>query len=181
MGLGDKWAEAVYRMATTKSRLKILVIPVGITFWFGLSAVFVLLALWLDRLLSVRLPLSLPVNLFLSVPLIVIGAGLCLWTVGAFFIARGSPVPLKPPQKLVTSGLYSYIRNPMLLGWFILLVGLGIRLNSSALIFIFTPIFILLNVLYLKTVEEKEMEKKFGQQYLKYKESVPMFIPGLGK
>jgi len=26
-------------------------------------------------------------------------------------------------------------------------------------------------------VEEKEMEKKFGREYLKYKESVPMFIP----
>jgi protein-S-isoprenylcysteine O-methyltransferase Ste14 len=26
-------------------------------------------------------------------------------------------------------------------------------------------------------VEEKEMEKKFGQEYVKYKEIVPMFIP----
>jgi len=25
------------------------------------------------------------------------------------------------------------------------------------------------------------MEKKFGEQYLKYKESAPMFIPGFGK
>jgi len=49
------------------------------------------------------------------------------------------------------------------------------------LIFILTPLFILLNILYLKTIEEKEMEKKFGQQYLKYKESVPMFIPRFGK
>ncbi len=78
-------------------------------------------------------------------------------------------------------GLYSQIRNPMLLGWFILLFGLGILLNSISLIFIFTPIFILVNILYLKTIEEKEMEKKFGEQYLEYKESVPMFIPRFGK
>ncbi len=54
-------------------------------------------------------------------------------------------------------------------------------LNSISLIFIFTPPFILLNVLYLKTVKEKEIEKKFGQEYLKYKESVPMFIPRFRK
>jgi len=69
----------------------------------------------------------------------------------------------------------------MLLGWFILLLGLGILLNSISLIFIFTPIFILLNILYLKAVEEKEMEKKFGEPYLEYKKSVPMFIPRFGK
>jgi protein-S-isoprenylcysteine O-methyltransferase Ste14 len=28
-------------------------------------------------------------------------------------------------------------------------------------------------------VEEKELEKKFGQAYLDYKKRVPMFIPGL--
>jgi len=104
-----------------------------------------------------------------------------LWTVYDFFRARGSPVPLNPPKKLLTTGLYSQIRNPMLLGWIIMLFGLGILLNSISLIFIFTPLFILLNILYLKTIEEKEMEKKFGQEYLKYKKSVPMFIPRFGR
>jgi protein-S-isoprenylcysteine O-methyltransferase Ste14 len=69
----------------------------------------------------------------------------------------------------------------MLLGWIIMLFGVGILLNSISLILIFTPIFILLNILYLKAIEEKEMEKKFGEEYLKYKKSVPMFIPRLGK
>jgi len=62
-----------------------------------------------------------------------------------------------------------------------MLFGVGLLLNSISLIFIFTPLFILVNILYLKAVEEKEMEKKFGEQYLKYKQSVPMFIPRLGK
>ena len=33
----------------------------------------------------------------------------------------------------------------------------------------------------IKAIEEKEMEKKFGGQYLKYRESVPMFIPRFRK
>ena len=155
--------------------------PVGIIFWFGLSVVFVLASLWLDKLLSVHLLFSPPTNLFLAVPILVIGATVALGTIYSFIRARGSPVPLNPPKKLLTTGLYSQIRNPMLLGWIIMLFGLGILLNSISLIFIFTPLFILVNILYLKTIEEKEMEKKFGEQYLKYKESVPMFIPRFGK
>ncbi len=181
MSLTDRWADFIYRIATTKNKLKIIITPIGIIFWFGLSVVFVLASLWLDKLLPVHLLISPPANLFLSVPLLVIGSSLALWTVYNFYKARGSPVPLNPPKELVTTGLYSRVRNPMLLGWFILLFGLGILLNSISLIFIFFPLFVLQNVLYLKTVEEKEMEKKFGQQYLKYKESVPIFIPRFGK
>ncbi len=181
MSLTDRWAEFIYRIATTKNKLKIIITPIGIIFWFSLSVVFVLASLWLDKLLPVHRLFSPPTNLFLSVPLLVMGSSLALWTVYNFYKARGSPVPLNPPKELVTTGLYSWVRNPMLLGWFILLFGLGILLNSISLLFIFTPLFILINVLYVEIVEEKEMEKKFGQQYLKYKESVPMFVPRFGK
>jgi len=179
MSLVDRYAQFVYRIATTRNRLKTIAIPVGIIFWFGLSALFVFASLWLDRLWSIRLPPAPPTNIFISVPLIVIGATSALWTIYTFFRARGSPVPLNPPQKLVTTGLYSRIRNPMLLGWIIMLFGIGILLNSFSLVAIFAPFFTLLNVVYIKTIEEKEMEKKFGEEYLKYKQSVPMFVPGL--
>ena len=181
MSLVDKYAEFIYRVATTKNKFKIVVTPIGIILWFGLSVLFIFASLWLDKLLPIQLPLAAPTNIIISMPLMVIGATLALWTVYTFAKARGSPVPLNPPRKLVTTGLYSWVRNPMLLGWIIMLFGVGILLNSLSLIFIFTPLFILLNVLYLKTIEEKEMEKKFGEQYLKYKQSVPMFIPRLGK
>ena len=65
----------------------------------------------------------------------------------------------------------------MVLGWIIMLFGIGILLNSFSLVAIFAPFFTLLNVVYIKTIEEKEMEKKFGEEYLKYKQSVPMFVP----
>ena len=181
MSLTNRYAEFIYRIATTKNKLKIIMTPIGIIIWFGLSVAFVLASLWLDKLLPVYQPFSPPTNLFLSVPLIVIGSSLSLWTVYNFFRARGSPVPLNPPKKLLTTGLYSHVRNPMLLGWIIMLFGVGLLLNSISLILIFTPLFILVNILYLKTIEEKEMEKKFGEQYLKYKESVPMFMPRFGK
>ena len=69
----------------------------------------------------------------------------------------------------------------MITGLFLLMLGLGVLFGSLSLIFIFTPLFIVLNVLYLRAVEEKEMEKKFGEEYLEYKKKVPMFIPRLKK
>jgi len=176
MRLADKYAEFIYQVATTKNKFRIVVTPIGIILWFGLSVLFIFASLWLDELLPVHLSLSPLSNIFLSLPLLVIGATLGLGTIYSFIKARGSPVPFNPPKKLITTGLYSWVRNPMILGWIIMLFGVGILLNSISLIFIFTPLFILLNVLYLKTIEEKEMEKKFGKEYLNYKESVPMFI-----
>ena len=181
MSLAERWAETIYQIATTRNRLKIILTPVGLLFWFGLSGLLVFVSLWLDSLLPVHLSFSPPSNLFLSLPLLVIGAAVGLGTIYSFIKARGSPVPLNPPQKLITTGLYARVRNPMLLGWIIMLFGIGILLNSISLIFIFTPLFICLNILYLKTIEEKEMEKKFGKEYLNYKKSVPMFIPRFGK
>ncbi len=181
MSLTDRYAEFVYRIATTKNKLKIIMTPIGIIFWLGLSVLFILASLWLDELVPVRVSLPTLPRILVSAPLLIIAAILAPGTVYSFWKVGGSPVPLNPPKKLLTTGLYSQIRNPMLLGWFIMLLGLGILLNSISLILIFTPLFILVNILYLKTIEEKEMEKKFGQQYLKYKESVPMFIPRFGK
>ena len=177
MGLADRWAEFIYKLATSKNRLKIIATPLGLVFWFGLGVLLVFASLWLDNILPVRLTLPAPIGLSLSVLLLLIGAALCLWTIYNFVKAKGSPVPINPPKRLVTTGLYSRIRNPMVLGWIVMMFGVGVLLDSISLIIIFTPLFLLLNILYLKTIEEKEMEKKFGQEYLKYKESVPMFVP----
>ena len=181
MSSGDRLAGFIFRIATTRNRLKIAMVPVGITFWFGLSVLFVFASLWLDMILPVHISLPTPTNIFLSLPLLLIGATLDLLTFYRFAKARGTPVPLNPPKKLITEGIYSWVRNPMLLGWLIMLFGMGILLNSFYLIFILTPLFILLNTLYLKTIEEKEMEKKFGEDYLRYKQSVPLFIPKIGR
>ena len=113
--------------------------------------------------------------------ILVIGLFLMLWSILHFIKVKGTPVPFNPPPKLVTTGPYAYIRNPMLSGVFILLFGFGILFNSISLVFIFTPIFILVNFLELKVIEEPELEKRLGKNYLKYKKRVPMFIPKLGR
>jgi len=104
-----------------------------------------------------------------------------LWSILHFIKVKGTPAPFNPPPKLVTTGPYSYIRNPMLSGIFILMFGFGILFRSISLVFIFTPLFILFNFLELKSIEEPELKKRLGKDYLEYKKSVPMFFPRFKK
>jgi protein-S-isoprenylcysteine O-methyltransferase Ste14 len=81
--------------------------------------------------------------------------------------------------KLVKFGPYFYSRNPMILGIFLLLFGIGFWIESFSLVVIFTPLFILFNTLELKNIEEPELERRFGKEYSDYKKITPMYIPNL--
>ena len=179
MSIWDRYANFVYRLATGNIKLRMIItLPVALLF-LGLVALFVLASIWLDKRFLFFHFESSWWTLALSIIILVLGWLICMWTALAFLRNRGTPVPFNPPPKLITTGLYRYIRNPMLLGLFIFLLGLGFLLGSLSLIFIFTPLFVVINVFYLKAIEEKEMEKKFGRQYLEYKKKVPMFFPKL--
>lgn len=181
MSIWDRYADFVYRVATGAKRHRLLTTPVAAIIFFGLVVLCVFASIWLDKLFNFLHFGSSPWSLGLSVFMLVLGFLIMFWPVISFFRTRGTPVPFSPPPKLITTGLYAHVRNPMLLGLFLLMLGLGVLFGSLSLIFIFTPLFILLNVLYLKAIEEKEMEKKFGEEYLEYKKKVPMFVPKLKK
>ena len=177
MGFQEKWVGLLYWAAKSPRKHKALFTPLGITLWLGLTALFIFASFKLDEAAAFPKLVPPPLNFILASPLLAFWAFVDGWTILTFLRARGSPVPLNPPQRLVTTGLYAYVRNPMLTGWFILMLGLGILLRSLSLILIFTPAFVLLNLIYLKAIEEKEMERKFGDEYLRYKREVPMFFP----
>lgn len=181
MSIWDRYADYVYRVATGGIKRRIRIMPIALVIFFGIVVLFVFASLWLDKWRTFLHFGSTWWSLGLGWLLTIVGFLIMFWTVVAFFRTRGTPVPFNPPPKLITSGLYSCVRNPMLLGMFIFLFGLGVLLGSLSLIFIFTPLFIVINVLYIKAIEEKEMEKKFGREYLEYKKRVPMFFPWLKK
>jgi len=172
-----KIIEVFYKTTTGSRRVRTLLTPFGLIFFFIFIASFVFVSLELDHFLGFPNLLTMPLNMMMSTPFLAIGFLLVSWSVLHFLKVKGTPVPFNPPPKLVTTGPYAYVRNPMLTGLFILLFGLGFLFSSVSLVFIFTPLFILLNILELKTVEEPELEKRFGEEYLEYKKRVPMFIP----
>lgn len=179
MSLCEKLIQLFYKTATSNQKTKSLLTPVGATIFFILVLLFINVSFLLDKLLRFPNLLPAPLNIILSVPILTIGLFLNLWSILYFKKAKGTPVPFNPPQKLVTNGPYAYVRNPMLLGVFIILFGFGILFKSISGAFIFTPLFILLSVLWLKAIEEKELKMRFGKEYIEYKKKVPMFIPRL--
>ena len=116
-----------------------------------------------------------------SIIYLLFGVPMVVWTITRFFQARGTPIPFSPPPAFVTNGLYRIVRNPMHLGWALVLVGLAVLRQSFSLLVIMVPFFLVAHIIYIKLVEEKELEKKFGQAYLDYKKRVGMFIPRFWK
>lgn len=181
MSIWDKWAQGLNKVVTGNKRRRAILTPIAATIFFGIITLFVLASFWVDKWLNLSyLPNSwwrygLAALIFLA------GFILAISTLAPFFRSRGSPVPTIPPPKLITTGLYGYVRNPMALGALLILEGLGFYYGSLSLIFVFAPLPILLYALFIKAVEEKELEMRFGQEYLDYKKRVPMFIPRLKK
>ncbi len=156
-----------------------LLTPAGAAFFFGLITLLVFAALGVDRLLDFPELIPASLHIVVAVPILAIGLFLIVWSILQFIRVKGTPVPFNPPPKLVTTGPYAHVRNPMLTGVFVLLFGLGVLLRSISLVSIFTPVFILFNVWELKAVEERELEKRLGKDYVEYKKRVPMFVPRL--
>jgi len=166
-----------YKVATGSKRVRTLLTPIGFSFFFIFVGFLIFLSLWLDRLFGFQQLLSKPLNIAIALPVLIFGSTLILWSILHFLEVKGTPVPFNPPPKLVITGPYAYVRNPMLSGVFITLFGLGIFLQSFSLFFIFVPLFILINYIELKTIEEIELEKRLGKEYLEYKRRIPMFFP----
>jgi len=167
----------IHNIATSNSRKKTILAPIGGTIFFLSFVVFIILSFYSDNLFRFSQFPHKPLNIILGVPVFSFGILLTFWSVLYFIRVKGTPVPFNPPSKLITTGPYMYIRNPMLTGVFLQLFGIGIFFRSISLVFIFTPIFILISILFLKAIEEPELERRLGNEYLEYKRRVPMFIP----
>jgi protein-S-isoprenylcysteine O-methyltransferase Ste14 len=146
---------------------------------FGLfTALFVFFAVLLDGALALRWPIPVTVSELLSIPMMAIGVAITAWSVFHFLKVSGTPVPFNPPPTLVDSGPYRYARNPMLTGVFLLLFGIGFAIKSLSLVVLFTPLYVLANVWELKEIEEPELIRRLGDEYLEYRKRTPMFVPG---
>jgi len=167
----------IHKTASGSRKFRTLLTPVGALVFTLFTAGFAVLSLYTDKMLS--FPAVLPQEFLniAAVPVILTGIFFMSWSVFHFLRVKGTPVPLNPPPELVSSGPYAHSRNPMLTGVFILLFGLGIYFNSISMIFVYTPLFILLMVLELKLIEEPELELRLGKKYLDFKHNTPMFFP----
>lgn len=157
--------------------MRLFLTPVfGLVFFF-VVLLLVFISFSLDRFWG--LPEFAPklLRAILSLPLLIGGSFLWLWSVLKFLKTKGTPVPVNPPTKLITDGPYLYSRNPMMTGLFMVMAGIGIFTGSVTLTFFMTPLFVMISIIEFKYIEEPELEKRFGNIYSYYKEKTPLIIP----
>jgi len=112
-----------------------------------------------------------------GVPLVCAGLALWLWTVRLFArIGRGTLAPWDPTERLVVEGPYAHVRNPMITAVLAVLVGEALVFGSTA-IAIWAAAFAVVNHVFFLAYEEPSVERRFGDEYRRYKRNVPRWIP----
>ncbi len=131
---------------------------------------------------AVRLGWSLPwpeilVPILFGVLFMAAGLALMYSTIKLFAThGRGSLAPWDPPRRLVVRGVYRHVRNPMITGVFLVLLGEAAFFGLSSLLYWFL-IVVAVNFVYIPLLEEPGLEKRFGDDYRLYKKNVPRWIP----
>ena len=109
-----------------------------------------------------------------------IGAALVL--LDAFWrfawVGRGSPAPVLPPEILVVSGLYRFVRNPMYLAVVSMIVGQAAWLWRAELLGYAAVVTVAFHT-FIVVYEEPTLRAEFGQPYIRYCRHVRRWIPRL--
>lgn len=172
----DKLLEQSRHEYSEKQRIVFLICLAPI-FLFLLPWLFISLGKGLDQRLQWLPILPAPTNLVLGLLLSLTGLLFAVWSIySQFTLGRGTPVPLMATQKLIIQPPYTYCRNPMALGAMGMYLGAAVLFHSLGAVIVVLIIAGLLLV-YIKLAEEKEMETRFGQEYLDYKARTPFLVP----
>ncbi|RLE03602.1 MAG: hypothetical protein DRJ13_04340 [Bacteroidetes bacterium] len=177
MKLADKLAETSNRPPSTRRRILAKVLPFFVYTLFFPVLLFIIPKLYLDRWFQLPTFLTPVGRGLLGGSLVTIGLIFLFWSIRAQKeLGKGTPMPLMATQKLVVQKPYLYCRNPIFFGVINLFFGISILFNSiSSLVMV--CIFSVIILLYTKLIEEKELETRFGDEYLSYKNRTPFIIP----
>ena len=102
----------------------------------------------------------------------------CAWE----FAVRGlgTPAPIAPTKFLVVSGLHRYVRNPMYIGVWLVILGEA-ALFHSAILVAYAAFFCIPVHLFVIFYEEPTLRRQFGESYEEYRRAVPRWIPRFGR
>ncbi len=153
------------------------------TFFIGGSFI---MCLWIGgpylihRFIDPHYPV-MPVSAWRWAGVVLSGAGyaLAVWCVMLFIkVGKGTPLPFAHPRELVLVGPYRFVRNPMVLGTVLFLVGDALLLASYAVLAYAILVFIAMHFFVL--IEERSLARRFGQAYRAYLAKTPRWWPKRG-
>jgi len=111
--------------------------------------------------------------------LVVLAVGLVLFVASLRRFAgegEGTLAPWDPPRRLVVRGPYRFVRNPMISGVCLVLLGEALVLTSRPHA-VWALVFAGINLVYIPLVEEPGLERRFGEAYREYCRHVPRIVP----
>ena len=143
-----------------------------------LPPVYLLLAMVMMALLHLVLPLrqvvTLPWRLVGVLPL-VLGLALNVMADTQLKQYRTTVKPFERPATFVTTSVYRMTRNPMYLGFVLILLGVALLLGSLSAFFIILPFAVVMEVVFIRR-EEHMMDATFGREWLAYRARVRRWI-----
>ena len=100
----------------------------------------------------------------------------CIWEFA--WRGLGTPAPFDPPRRLVVSGPYRFVRNPMYVGMIVVIVGLGLVFpNVTRGMLIEAAAFWAIAALFVLAFEEPMLRSLFDGDYEQYRAAVGRWIP----
>lgn len=120
-----------------------------------------------------------PVGAALGAGMVLAGAAAFLYCTGLFVrLGRGTPVPMAPPSRFVSTGLHRHTRNPIYLAYGAILFGEAVFLGSTGAL-VYAALMCLVFHIGVVVHEEPQLRRRFGADYARYSASVPRWIPVL--
>ena len=149
--------------------LELKVPPLALVFLFGA-------VMWLASAYS-TFTIALPWRWVFALIFCTLGFAIVLAGALEFRWAKTTVNPLTPEATtaMVTSGIYRCTRNPMYLGFLLVLAGWAIYL-SNVLAFAFLPLFVLYMNRFQIVLEERALGAKFSDAFTAYKCSVRRWV-----
>jgi protein-S-isoprenylcysteine O-methyltransferase Ste14 len=103
-------------------------------------------------------------------PFIIIGLGLCTWSV-----LEAKEMIISAPNLLLTSGPYAFSRNPMYVGWTLIYSGVALTVNSVWIILFLPAVFLYIHFVDIQK-EERFLDEQFGEEYRQYQKRVRRYF-----
>jgi len=95
-----------------------------------------------------------------------------------FIRTNGTPVPMASPPRLVVSGCYRYVRNPIYVGFIAILIGEALLSGSPGMLE-YTAVAWSIGAAGVRFYEEPTLARKFEAEYQDYRHAVRAWIPRL--
>ena len=141
--------------------------------------VYLGLAIALALLAQLAIPLhwldDMPLRVVAGVACCIVAAALPLWAILRFRDARTHVEPHKPTTALVVTGPYRYTRNPIYLGFLLLVLGLALIFANPWALLVLPILWAAMRYLVI-SVEESFLIGRFGPSYRDYQASFRRWI-----